>query len=204
MRSSNAAHAHRHRATAGATLALALAGGPADGTSAFGTARAKPEGAITTQRARTTQAQRARATQVQQAHSPRAQQARATQAQQAGAARVLSVDDTGDLHLLKAFGSVLLEEGHAGGTLPGLANVRMTVGPTVTASFAIRAHYGTIYGSGRAVLHSSGRYSSFAGTLSVSHGTGSYAGAHGDGRLYGVIDRRTSALTVQTLGVLRY
>ncbi len=124
--------------------------------------------------------------------------------QAAGAARTLSVDDTGDLHLLKAFGSVLLEEGHAGGTLPGQANVRLTVGPTVTASFAIKARYGTIYGSGRAVLHSSARYSSFAGTLSVSHGTGSYAHAHGGGKLYGAIDRRTSALTVQTVGTLRY
>lgn len=124
--------------------------------------------------------------------------------QAAATARTLSVDDTGDLHLLKAFGSVLLEEGHAGGTLPGQADVRMTVGPTVTASFAIKARYGTIYGSGRAVLHSSDRYSSFAGTLSVSHGTGSYADAHGGGKLYGVIDRRTSALTVQTVGVLRY
>ncbi len=128
----------------------------------------------------------------------------ATLAEPAGAARTLSVDDTGNLHLLKAFGSVLLEEGHAGGTLPGQANVRMTVGPSVTASFAIKARSGTIYGSGRAVLHSSARYSSFAGTLSVSHGTGSYADAHGGGKLYGVIDRRTSALTVQTVGTLRY
>jgi hypothetical protein len=120
------------------------------------------------------------------------------------ASRALSVDDTGHLHLLKEFGSVLLEEGSIGGTLPGIAKVRMVVGPTVTASFSIQARAGTIYGSGRAVLHSSGRYSSFAGTLSVSHGTGSYADAQGTGKLYGVIDRRTSALTVQTIGTLRY
>lgn len=80
----------------------------------------------------------------------------------------------------------------------------MVVGPTVTATFTIQARSGTIYGSGRAVLHSSSKYSSFAGTLSVSHGTGSYADARGTGKLYGVIDRRTSALTVQTIGTLRY
>jgi hypothetical protein len=119
-------------------------------------------------------------------------------------ARALSVDDTGHLHLLKAFGSVLLEEGATGGTLPGLAKVRLVVGSTVIASFTIQTKYGTIYGSGSAALHSSGRYASFGGSLSVSHGTGSYARAHGSGKLYGVIDRRTSALTVQTIGTLSY
>jgi hypothetical protein len=120
------------------------------------------------------------------------------------ASRSVSVNDTGHLHLLKAFGSVLLEEGAAGGTLPGLAKVRLLVGSTVIASFTIQTKYGTIYGSGRAALHSSGRYASFGGSLSVSNGTGSYARAHGSGKLYGVIDRRTSALTVQTVGTLSY
>jgi hypothetical protein len=119
-------------------------------------------------------------------------------------ARALSVNDTGHLHLLKAFGSVLLEEGSAGGTLPGMAKVRLLVGSTVIASFTIQTKSGTIYGSGRAALHSSGRYASFGGSLSVSHGTGSYSHAHGSGKLYGVIDRRTSALTVQTVGTLSY
>jgi len=118
--------------------------------------------------------------------------------------RALSVNDTGHLHLLKAFGSVLMEEGSVGGTLPGRAKVRLTVGSTVTASFTIRASGGAIYGSGRAALHSSGRYASFGGSLSVSHGSGRYARAHGSGRLYGVIDRRTDALTVQTVGTLSY
>jgi hypothetical protein len=120
------------------------------------------------------------------------------------ATRSVSVNDTGHLRLLKAFGSVLLEEGYAGGTLPGQAKVRLVVGSTVTSSFSIQTKYGTIYGSGRAALHSSGRYASFGGTLSVSRGTGSYARAHGAGKLYGVIDRRTSALTVQTVGTLSY
>jgi hypothetical protein len=118
--------------------------------------------------------------------------------------RALSVNDTGHLHLLKAFGSTLLEEGAAAGTLPGLAKVRLLVGSTVIASFTIQTKYGTIYGSGRAALHSSGRYASFGGSLSVSHGTGSYAHAHGSGKLYGAIDRRTSSLTVQTVGTLSY
>jgi len=118
--------------------------------------------------------------------------------------RALQVNDTGHLHLLKAFGSVLLEEGAAAGTLPGQAKVRLVIGSTVTASFTIRTKGGTIYGDGHAALHSSGRYASFGGSLSVGHGTGRYVHAHGNGKLYGVIDRRTSALTVQTVGTLSY
>jgi hypothetical protein len=119
-------------------------------------------------------------------------------------ARTASVNDTSHMHLLKAFGSVLLEEGAATGTLPGQAKVRLIVGSTVTASFSIRTRMGTIYGSGRAALHSSGRYASFGGSLSVSRGSGRYAHASGGGRLYGVIDRRTSGLTVQAIGTLSY
>jgi hypothetical protein len=122
----------------------------------------------------------------------------------ARAARLLSIDDTGHLHLLHASGEVLDEEGTVSGTLPGSVKVRMTIGANVTASFTIAAHGGSIEGHGSAALHSSGRYSSFGGTLSVSHGTGTYAHAHGGGGLYGVINRRTDALTVQTTGDLHY
>jgi hypothetical protein len=114
------------------------------------------------------------------------------------------VNDTGHLHLLKAFGSVLQEEGWAAGTLPGQAKVRLTVGASVSASFSIATRYGTIYGSGHAALHSSGRYSSFGGSLSVNGGSGRYTHARGGGRLYGTIDRRTHAVVVQAIGTLRY
>jgi hypothetical protein len=125
------------------------------------------------------------------------------EASAAGAART-KVDDTGRLRLLKAVGSVLVEEGPATGTLPGTAKVRLTVGAAVSASFTINARRGTISGKGSAALHSSGRYASFGGTLSVTHGSGRYAHAKGAGKLYGVIDRRTDAVTVQTIGELRY
>jgi hypothetical protein len=118
--------------------------------------------------------------------------------------RAVSVNDTGKLHLLKAFGAVMLEEGYATGTLPGQAKVRLVVGSSVSATFTISPPGGTIYGSGRAALHSSGRYASFGGSLTVSRGTGRYAHARGSGRLYGVIDRRTHAVTVQTVGRLTY
>jgi hypothetical protein len=116
----------------------------------------------------------------------------------------LSVDDTGDLHLLNATGAILSEAGPVSGTLSGTTKVRLEVGENVTASFTIYAHGGSITGHGIAALHSSGRYSSFGGTLSVKQGTGRYAHAHGAGKLYGVIDRRTDNLTVQTTGTLHY
>jgi len=122
----------------------------------------------------------------------------------AAGARSTRVDDTGRLRLLKSFGSVLIEQGPVSGTLPGTAHVRMTVGSTVKATFSIATRYGTIYGAGVARLHSSGRYASFGGSLRVSRGSGRYAHAHGSGGLYGVIDRRTDALTVQTEGQLGY
>jgi hypothetical protein len=125
----------------------------------------------------------------------------------ARSARLLKVDDSGHLHLLQAFGEVIEEEGRATGSLPGTVFVRMNVGAgNVTASFTIRSEGGgSIAGHGEAVLHGSGRYSSFSGTLSVSHGSGRYSHAHGDGKLYGTIERTsTKHLTVQTIGTLDY
>lgn len=124
----------------------------------------------------------------------------------AHSARALKVNDSGHLHLLQAFGEVINEEGKASGTLPGTVFVRMTVeAENVTASFTIRSEGGSIEGHGQAALHSSGRYSSFAGTLTVSHGTGRYSHAHGSGKLYGTIERtKTKHLTVQTIGTLDY
>lgn len=123
----------------------------------------------------------------------------------AHAARALTVNDTGHLHLLKSTGSVLIEEGPVSGTLPGTAKVRMVIEASVIASFTIEPRGGgSIVGNGLATPHSSGRFSSFAGSLSVSHGSGRYSRAHGKGRLYGVLNRRTDQLTVQTVGKLSY
>jgi hypothetical protein len=119
-------------------------------------------------------------------------------------AATVSVNDTGHLHLLKAIGSLLLEEGRATGSLPGSTRVRLRVGSGVSATFTIATRAGTIQGHGGATLHSSGRYASFGGWLTVTGGTGRYAHAHGSGHLYGVIDRRSDAVTVQTIGKLSY
>jgi hypothetical protein len=125
----------------------------------------------------------------------------------AHASRTVRVNDTGYLHLMHASGEVLEEAGAISGTLPGTASVRLDVGAeTVTASFTIHVRGGgSIAGTGRAKIGSPGRYTSFAGTLTVTSGSGRFARADGAGKLYGVIERKSDKLTVQTReGTLDY
>jgi hypothetical protein len=118
----------------------------------------------------------------------------------ARAARTVSVDDTGHLQRTHASGDIIDEAGNISGTLPGTATVRLDVGPeTITASFTIESYGGgSIRGTGRAKIGSDGRYTSFAGTLLVTGGTDRFAHARGAGKLYGVIERKSDELTVQT------
>jgi hypothetical protein len=123
------------------------------------------------------------------------------------AAHTLSVRDEGHLHLVSSSGSNLIEEGPISGTIPGRARVSFNVGPTVYASFTIYVQSGgSISGRGHGALHSTSAYSTFGGSLSVTHGTGRYAHAYGTGGLYGAINRKSSAypMTVQTVGELHY
>lgn len=124
---------------------------------------------------------------------------------QAHAARTLNVADEAHLHLVSTSGEVLEEEGPATGALPGKVKARFDVSTSITGSFVFYpSRGGSITGHGSARLHSTGTYSSFGGTLAVSHGTGPYAHAHGNGGLYGTVNRRTNALVIQTTGKLSY
>lgn len=123
---------------------------------------------------------------------------------QAHAARTLNITDNAHLHYLKAPGSALLEEGSATGGLPGTVKLKLYISATVTGSFTIYAHDGSITGHGSGTLHGTGVYASFGGTMTVTQGTGHYTHAHGHGGFYGTINRHTYALTVQTTGTLVY
>jgi hypothetical protein len=122
-------------------------------------------------------------------------------------ARVLSVRDEGHLHYIHSSGNEIIDEGRATGTLPGTVRAYFTYDgePTVTAKFEI-------YGSGWSISgHGAGRLSnpnsttpSFRGSLTLSGGSGRYAHAHGSGEMFGVYDRRSYGLTVQTIGSLHY
>jgi hypothetical protein len=130
----------------------------------------------------------------------------ADRAPTAHAARALNVKDEGHLHLAgKPSGAEIVEEGAVTGTLPGTVKVRFNVGATVSASFTIYPRGGgSISGHGSGALHSSSVYATFGGSLSVTGGTGRFRHAHGSGGLYGAINRRTYAVTVQTIGKLSY
>lgn len=114
--------------------------------------------------------------------------------------RTLSGTATAHLHLVKAEGSQLLEEGSVSGTLTGSARAKLHIGATFTANFTIHTHAGAITGSGLARPHGSGRYQSFSGSFLATAGTGRYAHISGRAGLYGVFDRRTDSVVIQTSG----
>lgn len=121
----------------------------------------------------------------------------------ARAAHVLAGTATADLHLLKIEGSVLIEEGPVNGSLDGTAKAYLNIGSTgstLAARFTITTRSGTISAQGTAHPHGSGRYTSFAGTYTIVHGTGRYAHIHGRAGLYGVFDRNTEAVILQATG----
>ncbi len=120
------------------------------------------------------------------------------------AARVLRATDTAHLHYVSSSGSLLFDEGRATGTLPGSMRVHLDLGTTFTGTFTIYASGGSIEGHGSATPHGSGTYESFAGTLTVTGGSGRYAHAHGRGGLYGTFDRDNYALVIETTGSLTY
>jgi hypothetical protein len=112
--------------------------------------------------------------------------------------------DMAKLRYAGAVGEQVYETGIASGTLPGSIRVHMIFAATFSGSFAIYTRGGRIDGHGRARPHGEGVYESFAGTLVVSGGTGRFRHAHGTAHLYGVFDRESYALTIQTAGTLRY
>lgn len=127
-------------------------------------------------------------------------------APRAHASHALRTDDTAAVYYIqaKSEGSYLYEEGDAKGTFPGFMKANCDVGATFTATFTIYTHSGEIKGHALALLHGSGRYESFAGTMTATGGTRTYVHAHGRGGFYGVLDRRTYDMTIQTTGTLAY
>lgn len=122
----------------------------------------------------------------------------------AGVARSLLASDRATLHYVSSTVSVFYEIGRAAGTLPGRMRVHMRLGSKFSGDYVIEAEGGTIHGSGSATPHGSGTYESFAGTITVTGGTGRYRGAYGHARVYGTFDRVNNQLKVQTSGTLHY
>ncbi len=101
-------------------------------------------------------------------------------------------------------GSWLYEEGSAAGTLPGNMRANCNITATFRAVFTIYVHGGSINGRALAAVHGSGLYQSFGGSLTATGGTGRYVHAHGTGGFYGILNRNTYNMTIQTTGTLSY
>ncbi|HEU0250008.1 MAG TPA: DUF2600 family protein [Solirubrobacteraceae bacterium] len=122
----------------------------------------------------------------------------------AHSARSLRASDEAHLRYVSASGSTLYETGRASGTLPGSMRVHMTIGPTFSGTFTIYASGGTIAGHGTAIPHGVGVYESFAGSVTLTGGSGRFRHASGSAKLYGTFNRNTYALLIQTEGTLHY
>lgn len=119
-------------------------------------------------------------------------------------AHTLNGTDTAHLRLTHQYEALLYEEGPATGALPGDVRAELNVGQAFTGRVTIYARGGSITGQGDAKPHGAGRYQSFAGSLTLTGGSGRYRHIHGRGKLYGTFDRRTYAVVIQTTGNFYY
>jgi hypothetical protein len=108
------------------------------------------------------------------------------------------------LRYVNARGAYLIEEGRASGPLAGVVKARIKITADISGSFTFYPRGGSISGRGSGKLHESGVYASFGGTVTVTGGTGRYSHAHGGGGFYGVYNRKTLGVEIQTTGTLSY
>jgi hypothetical protein len=121
----------------------------------------------------------------------------------AHAARTVSLKDTGNLHKTSKHGFNLYESGSASGSIPGSITVHLDVVSTnkVTAELSVNPKGGSISGKASGSYRTDGGTASFNGTLSITHGSGSYSGAHGSGISFsGTIQRSNDSMTVHVDG----
>lgn len=123
-------------------------------------------------------------------------------------ASVLNVHDEGHVHFITSYGSEIIDEGPATGSVPGTVKVYFVYdgNPAVSARFTITTHAGSISGRANGRLSSPTSFTpSFHGAFKVTTGTGRYRHIHGIGELFGVFFRhRHYAMIVQTLAKLTY
>jgi hypothetical protein len=121
----------------------------------------------------------------------------------AHSSRSITLNDTGRLRLTSHHGFTLNEQGTASGTVSGTIYIHLHVVSTnhVTAEVSIYPKGGSLTGLASASYRPSGAVASFAGTLNISRGTGSYAHASGSGLSFsGTIERSSDAVTVRVVG----
>jgi hypothetical protein len=125
----------------------------------------------------------------------------------ATSAHVLYMKDEGHLRLnqSKSAGQLLVEEGTLTGQFTANVTARFSITSNATVNIAVYPKGGgSISAQGSETVHFSNAYATFSGLATVTHGTGRYAHAYGKSRFYGVLNRKTNAVTLQTVGKLYY
>jgi hypothetical protein len=123
----------------------------------------------------------------------------------AGSARTVSLNETGRLHLTSKRGFTLNEEGSATGAIRGKIYLHLKIVSTnrVSADVSIYPTGGSLTGLATASYHVVGATASFAGTMSVVRGTGTFRNPRGTGLGFsGTISRTNDAVTVRLTGSL--
>jgi hypothetical protein len=122
----------------------------------------------------------------------------------ATAARTVSLNETGHLHLTSKHDFTLYERGSASGTVAGTIYVRLTAvsSSRVTVSVSISPPGGSISGSGSGSYRRSGSTASFSGSMSFGGGTGQYRGTRGAGLGFSgtIQESHEDAITVYVRG----
>ncbi len=121
----------------------------------------------------------------------------------AQAARTVSLNDSGNLHKTSKHGFNLYESGSASGSISGSLSLHLDVVSTnkVTAELTVYPKGGSLTGKASGSYRTNGGTASFSGTLSITHGTGSYSGAHGSGISFsGTIQRSNDSMSVRVHG----
>jgi hypothetical protein len=119
------------------------------------------------------------------------------------AARTISLQESGHLHLTAKRGFTLIEQGPASGTVAGTIYVHLQIVSTsrVSAEVSIATRGGSISGEATASYRRGGASAGFSGSLSIARGTGGYAHAHGSGLSFsGTIQRSNDAIAVHVTG----
>jgi hypothetical protein len=119
-------------------------------------------------------------------------------------ARTVSLNETGHLHLTSKHNFTLNEQGSASGTVTGTIYVHLTAvsSTRVVAEVNIYMRGGSISGNGQARYHRGPTTASFSGSISIGHGTGSYARAHGSGLSFSgtIAESKNDAIVVHVSG----
>ncbi len=121
----------------------------------------------------------------------------------ASGARVIHLNENGNLHLTSKHGFTLNEQGLASGTVRGTIYVHLSIVSSnrVTAELSIYPRSGSITAHGNASYHKEATLARFSGSMSIERGTGSYAHAGGSGLSFsGTIQRSNDAVTVHVAG----